>query len=352
MRKLLFVILIPFLGIAQDFTANGIKYTVTSSRTPFTVKVARNAGFTGVAEIPETVAYNSKNYAVTAIGGFAFEYCDTLTSVTIPNSVTTIEEYAFTSCTGLTAITIPDSVTSIEEGGFILCSALTSIILPKALTTIGKHAFQECTNLRSVTIPNSVTSIGFSAFKSCTSLTSVTIPNSVTSIGLSAFKSCTSLTSVTIPNSVTAIGEFAFGECTNLNLVNCYITTPLIIDGSVFLDVRISKARLNVPVGAEIAYEAARVWNRFKTISGSLLSNHSFAIESALKIYPNPVSEILNIALQEDIQLEKVNFYNTLGQLIKTTNHSEINVSSFAKGNYFVEIMTNQGKVTKTIIIQ
>ncbi|MCB6085614.1 leucine-rich repeat domain-containing protein [Flavobacterium psychrophilum] len=375
MRKLLFVILIPFLGIAQDFTANGIKYTVTSSRTPFTVKVARNAGFTGVAEIPETVAYNSKNYAVTAIGGFAFEYCDTLTSVTIPNSVTTIEEYAFTSCTGLTAITIPDSVTSIEEGGFILCSALTSIILPKALTTIGKHAFQECTNLRSVTIPNSVTSIGFSAFKSCTSLTSVTIPNSVTSIGfsafksctsltsvtipnsvtsigLSAFKSCTSLTSVTIPNSVTAIGEFAFGECTNLNLVNCYITTPLIIDGSVFLDVRLSKARLNVPVGAEIAYEAARVWNRFKTISGSLLSNHSFAIESALKIYPNPVSEILNIALQEDIQLEKVNFYNTLGQLIKTTNHSEINVSSFTKGNYFVEIMTNQGKVTKTIIIQ
>ncbi|WP_238579317.1 T9SS type A sorting domain-containing protein [Flavobacterium psychrophilum] len=30
----------------------------------------------------------------------------------------------------------------------------------------------------------------------------------------------------------------------------------------------------------------------------------------------------------------------------------QINVSSFTKGNYFVEIMTNQGKVTKTIIIQ
>ncbi|EMY3460796.1 T9SS type A sorting domain-containing protein, partial [Flavobacterium psychrophilum] len=25
---------------------------------------------------------------------------------------------------------------------------------------------------------------------------------------------------------------------------------------------------------------------------------------------------------------------------------------SFAKGNYFVEVMTNQGKATKTIIIQ
>ncbi|EMY3458308.1 T9SS type A sorting domain-containing protein, partial [Flavobacterium psychrophilum] len=27
-------------------------------------------------------------------------------------------------------------------------------------------------------------------------------------------------------------------------------------------------------------------------------------------------------------------------------------VSSFAKGNYFVEIMTNQGKATKSVIIQ
>ncbi|MCB6007926.1 cell surface protein, partial [Flavobacterium psychrophilum] len=68
MKKLLFVILIPFLGIAQTFTANRIKYTVTSSTAPFTVKVARNANFTGAAEIPEIVTYNSKNYIVTAIG--------------------------------------------------------------------------------------------------------------------------------------------------------------------------------------------------------------------------------------------------------------------------------------------
>ncbi|MCB6069975.1 cell surface protein, partial [Flavobacterium psychrophilum] len=42
MKKLLFLILIPFLGIAQDFTANRINYTITSSTAPFTVKVARN----------------------------------------------------------------------------------------------------------------------------------------------------------------------------------------------------------------------------------------------------------------------------------------------------------------------
>ncbi|QRE47443.1 leucine-rich repeat domain-containing protein [Flavobacterium psychrophilum] len=282
MRKLLFIILIPFLGIAQDFTANGIKYTVTSSRTPFTVKVARNAGFTGVAEIPETVAYNSKNYAVTAISENAFRLSD------------------------LTAITIPNSVTVIEEG----------------------------------------------AFGYCTDLTSVTIPNAVATIGENCFYSCKKLRSLTIPNSLTVIGNGAFSECTGLRTVNCQITIPFAINTNTFYNLNRSICALNVPPGTEAAYKAAAVWKDFSPISGGFLSSNSFAIESNLKIYPNPASEILNIALQEGLQLEKVNFYNTLGQLIKTTNHSEINVSSFAKGNYFVEVMTNQGKVTKSVIIQ
>ncbi|WP_052200116.1 leucine-rich repeat domain-containing protein [Flavobacterium psychrophilum] len=329
MKKLLFLILIPFLGIAQDFTANRINYTITSSTAPFTVKVARNANFTGAAEIPETVAYNSENYAVTAIGESAFEHCNNLTSVTIPNSVTTIGEASFFRCTGLISVTIPNSVTTIENSAFDRCKGLTSI-----------------------TIPNSVTSIGKDTFAGCSGLISVTIPNSVTAIGNSAFYACSGLTSVTIPNSVTAIGNYAFVNCSSLTTVNCHITSPLVINANVFGNVTQSNCALNVPTGTQAVYQAAAVWRDFSPISGNLLSNHSFAIESNLKIYPNPVSEILNIALQEGLQLEKVNFYNTLGQLIKTTNHSEINVSSFAKGNYFVEVITNQGKATKTIIVQ
>ncbi|WP_134340613.1 leucine-rich repeat domain-containing protein, partial [Flavobacterium psychrophilum] len=327
--KLLFLILIPFLGIAQTFTANRIKYTVTSSTAPFTVKVARNANFTGAAEIPETVAYNSENYAVTAIGESAFEHCNNLTSVTIPNSATTIGKDSFVGCSGLISVTIPNSVTDIENGAFFGCIGLTS-----------------------VTIPNSVTVIRRGIFAGCSGLISVTIPNSVTAIENFAFFGCFGLTSVTIPNSVTAIEERAFAECSSLRTVNCHITSPLVINKNVFHNVTQSNCALNVPTGTQAVYQAAAVWKDFSPISGSLLSNHSFAIESNLKIYPNPVSEILNIALQEGLQLEKVNFYNTLGQLIKTTNHSEINVSSFAKGNYFVEVITNQGKATKTIIIQ
>uniref|UniRef100_UPI00106C3F11 leucine-rich repeat domain-containing protein n=1 Tax=Flavobacterium psychrophilum TaxID=96345 RepID=UPI00106C3F11 len=304
-------------------------YTVTSSTAPFTVKVARNANFTGAAEIPETVAYNSENYAVTAIEEEAFLRCFDLKSITIPNSVTSIGSFAFFDCSDLKSITIPNSV-----------------------TTIGEAAFFQCTGLTSITIPNSVTSIGESTFSRCSGLTSVTIPNSITSIGNGAFFGCFGLTSVTIPSSVTSIGNRAFYDCVALTTVNCYITMPLIINADVFGNVTQSNCALNVPTGTQAVYQAAAVWRNFSPISGSLLSNHSFAIESNLKIYPNPVSEILNIALQEGLQLEKVNFYNTLGQLIKTTNHSEINVSSFAKGNYFVEVITNQGKATKTIIIQ
>ncbi|MET3011051.1 leucine-rich repeat domain-containing protein [Flavobacterium psychrophilum] len=351
MRKLLFIILMPFLGIAQDFTANGIKYTITSSAVPLTVSVANNTRFFGVAEIPETVTYNSKNYAVSAIGESAF-HNSRLTSIIIPNSVTTIGKSAFNNCTSLISISIPNSVTYIEDSTFSYCSGLISITIPNSVDGIGNAAFSYCTGLRSITIPNSMTSIGNGTFSHCSSLTSVIIPNSVTSIGYAAFSYCSRLASVIIPNSVTSIREYAFSDCTSLASINCHIISPLVINANTFSNVTQSNCALNVPAGTQAAYQAAAVWKDFSPISGSLLSNHSFAIESALKIYPNPVSEILNIALQEGLQLEKVNFYNTLGQLIKTTNHSEINISSFAKGNYFVEIMTNQGKVTKTIIIQ
>ena len=156
---------------------------------------------------------------VTTIGDYAFAYCYSLSSATIPDSVTAIGDSAFYNCTSLTSITIPDSVMTIGYRAFYNCSRLTSVTIPDGVTTIGDAAFCHCSNLTSVTIPDSVTTIGHSAFAFCSSLTSVTIPNSVTTIGNSTFNDCTSLTSVTIPDSVTTIGEEAFRECTSLTSV-------------------------------------------------------------------------------------------------------------------------------------
>ena len=110
-----------------------------------------------------------------------------------------------------------DSVAmSIEEESFKDCESLASLTIPDSVTTIGDRAFDGCAGLTSVTIPDSVTTIDNDAFSYCTSLTSVTIPGSVTTIGRCAFLECIGLTSVTIPDSVTTICDGAFDGCTGL----------------------------------------------------------------------------------------------------------------------------------------
>ena len=155
-------------------------------------------------------------YGVTSIGRYAFESCDNLTSVTIPDSVTSIEKDAFEYCKSLSNVTIPKSVTSIGSYAFRGCNSLTSITISDGVTSIGRSTFGNCKNLTSVTIPDSVISIGDTAFSYCESLTSVTIPDSVTSIGTGTFGGCKRLTSVTIPDNVTSIGETAFFFCESL----------------------------------------------------------------------------------------------------------------------------------------
>jgi fibronectin type 3 domain-containing protein len=153
---------------------------------------------------------------VTSIGGYAFEGCTGLISITIPDSVTSIGDGAFEDCYSLKSITIPDTVTSIGHGVFIYCTSLTNITIPNSVTSIGNSAFAWCTSLTSIIMPESVTNIGDLAFEDCTSLTNITIPETVTSIGDSAFYKCKSLASITIPDSVTSIGDYAFAWCTSL----------------------------------------------------------------------------------------------------------------------------------------
>jgi len=140
-------------------------------------------------------------------------------NVTISDGVTEIGEEEFTLRASLTSITIPDSVTSIGVRAFSSCDGLTSVTLGKGVQTICELAFWGCSKLTSITIPDSVTSIGNSAFSTCNGLASAIIGKSVTSIGDRAFSGCISLASVTIGKSVTFIGNYAFSHCNNLTSI-------------------------------------------------------------------------------------------------------------------------------------
>ena len=201
---------------------------------------------------------------VTTIGDYAFQDCESLTSVTVPDSVTTIGDWAFSHCDSLTSVTIPDSVTTIGDQAFCDCDSLTSVTIGDSVTTIGGWAFFDCDSLTSVTIGDSVTTIGYSAFRSCDSLTSVIIGDSVTKIGNWAFEYCDSLTSVTIPDCVTTIGDNAFSGCAGLKEVYCKATTPPTMGGSVFNDTDLES--IYVPTASVDAYKDNDGWIRYSDI--------------------------------------------------------------------------------------
>ena len=174
----------------------------------------------GDVVIPEVVVDKDGNeYKIVEIGEDAFYDCESLTTITIPDSVTKIGDGAFYGCENLTSITIPDGVTKIGNYAFTICENLTSITIPDGVTEIEPSTFRYCENLTSIEIPGGVTKIGYKVFSGCSNLTSITIPDSVTKIGDGAFQDCENLTSITIPDGVTEIGDYTFYGCSNLTSI-------------------------------------------------------------------------------------------------------------------------------------
>ena len=70
------------------------------------------------------------------------------------------------------------------------------------------------------------------------------------------------------------------------------------------------------------------------------------------ELFPNPATDILNIQLQQDAVLEKVNIYNNIGQLVDTVDQLVIDASKLNSGIYFVEVVTTNGKASQKLIIE
>ncbi len=155
----------PFETATANFTHENVEYILLDDNSGFEVDDITSTSIT-TANILSKVKYNDTIYSVTSIGSWAFYYCSSLTSITIPNSVTSIGADAFSCCSSLTAITIPNSVTSIGVSVFCRCSSLTSITIPDSVTSIGNDAFYYCSSLTTVTIDSQTVLSGLSSYNS------------------------------------------------------------------------------------------------------------------------------------------------------------------------------------------
>lgn len=239
---------IPMTGsVGLDYTINidenGQYYSVTGIGSCTDTKII----------IPAIVS----GFQVKAIAEGAFEACNNITEIVIPNTITTVGDFAF-SCSDLASVIFGENsqLTSIGECAFENCN-ITSISIPSSVTSIGDFAFYSCFSLTSIivdtdnsnymsidgnlytkdgrtliqyatgkketslNIPSGVTSISESAFSYCANLTSITFGENsqLTSISSYAFDRCYSLTSITLPSSVTSIGDYAFNSCDSLTSI-------------------------------------------------------------------------------------------------------------------------------------
>lgn len=198
----------------NKITKEELKYTVNADEK--SVTVSGTSGKPTQLTIESSISDKDKNYTVTKIAMWAFNACNTLTEVTLPNTVDEIGYQAFFKCSNLTKVIIPEGVTKIGQAAFYGCSRLTSITIPGTVTEMDS-AFSGSTALSQVTLTNGIPKISSHAFERCTELREIKVPISVDEICSDAFNGCTGLTSVTLEKGINIINSNAFKDCTELN---------------------------------------------------------------------------------------------------------------------------------------
>lgn len=188
----------------------------------------------GNVVIPEKAP---NGYTVTGIGEQAFNGCDGLTAVTLPNTLKYIGELAFQLCTNLKEITIPASVERLEHGCFggtglekvYIEDSDDPITIGSAYMVYGS-LFWGMDNLRYVYVGRNFTVNNPSAeetqgpkglFYSCEYIEEVYFSAKVTQLHEGEFYGCKKLKKASI-GSISVIPNNCFQYCESLTNMNCY----------------------------------------------------------------------------------------------------------------------------------
>ena len=208
----------PYTASATDeeattFTSGDYTYSLLEDGT---AEITKYTGSENDLTIPTALDGNK----VTQIGGYSFEKCTSIESLTIPEGITAIGSNAFRYCKNIRTVSFPDGLITISNGGFSFCESLENVVIPDSVTTLGNYAFQSCKAMTSIELPSNIEVLSDFLLTGCENLTSIDIPTSVKEIGQNTFAHCYGLTSVTVPDGVTLINNGAFSYCKNLTSVS------------------------------------------------------------------------------------------------------------------------------------
>ncbi|WP_412464908.1 M1 family aminopeptidase [Flavobacterium mekongense] len=84
--------------------------------------------------------------------------------------------------------------------------------------------------------------------------------------------------------------------------------------------------------------------------SNVTLTNEVFSLEEAVVLYPNPGHDELHIQMPNNIVLNEVVVYNSLGQKVLTNNSLDIVITGLSTGVHYLEIHTAEGTIHKKFI--
>lgn len=107
------------------FERNGITYKVEDGA----LTLERCNATEAILVLPEEV----DGLPLKVIGTRAFEFCNHLQYIDIPEGVTTVREYAFSHITGLREIVLPNSLSEFKDGVFDYTGGFTVISNPDTL---------------------------------------------------------------------------------------------------------------------------------------------------------------------------------------------------------------------------
>ncbi|MGN0461461.1 MAG: leucine-rich repeat protein [Ruminococcus sp.] len=224
---LVVTMIMSVIGIATysaETTSSTEKTVVTSGDYQYsllddgTAEIVKYTGSATALTIPSSL----DGKKVTAIGGFAFDACKTITSLVIPEGVTSIGSNSFRYCENMKTVSLPQSLTTMGISCFSFCRSLESISLPDSVTSVANYAFNGCSALASVKLSNKLEVLSDFMFSECEKLTSIEFPSSVKEIGQNTFAHCYGFTEIDVPSNVTMINTSAFSYCKNLTKVTLH----------------------------------------------------------------------------------------------------------------------------------